>query len=222
MLGLAAPTPYDLRFSLLGIPVRVHPLFWLISAVMGWDRDLNLTLIWIACVFVSILVHEMGHALVARGFGWPPQVVLHAMGGFATFTPTWGYSMERSIAVSFAGPGAGFVLYGVVEAVLKLLTASGTTLNGYTAVTFAYLEFINLWWGLVNLLPVYPLDGGQISRELFGHWQGHRGLASSLQLSIITAIGVALYAYSKGDEYVAVMFGVFAVYSYQSLTQEHL
>jgi Zn-dependent protease len=220
MLGNAQPTPYDLRFSLFGIPTRVHPLFWVISAVMGWSEDLNLTLIWIACVFVSILVHELGHALVAKRFGWPPEIVLHAMGGYATFAPTWGYSIQRSIAVSFAGPGAGFILYGLIEAILKTLLITGTRLSYYSAVTFQNLEFINLWWGLVNLLPVHPLDGGHISRDLFSYWQGFRGLASSLQLSLITAVGVALYAYSIGDNYVAVMFGVFAAYSYQALQQD--
>ena len=52
MLG-AAETPYDLRFRLLGIPVRIHPMFWLVSAVLGWqDHDLA-AVFWVACIFVS-------------------------------------------------------------------------------------------------------------------------------------------------------------------------
>ena len=71
MLG-AAETPYDLRFSLLGIPVRIHPLFWAVTAVLGFrmnERNLPMVVVWVACVFVSILVHEYGHALMARNFG---------------------------------------------------------------------------------------------------------------------------------------------------------
>jgi len=57
MLGHVAPTPYDLRFSLFGIPIRVHPFFWIMTALMGWDGDeIQLTFIWIGCVFLSILV----------------------------------------------------------------------------------------------------------------------------------------------------------------------
>ncbi len=56
MLG-AAETPYDLRFRLLGIPVRIHPIFWLVSIVLGWrDHNLPMVALWVACVFVSILV----------------------------------------------------------------------------------------------------------------------------------------------------------------------
>src|SRR5437899_154170 len=57
MLAMPEPTDFDLRFRLLGIPVRVHPLFWLVTAIMGYDQHHpRLTLIWIVCVFVSILV----------------------------------------------------------------------------------------------------------------------------------------------------------------------
>ena len=78
MLG-ASETPYDLRFHFLGIPVRVHPLFWLISAMLGWQpNNIPAVLTWIACVFLSILVHEYGHGGVARIYGCKPAIVLWA------------------------------------------------------------------------------------------------------------------------------------------------
>src|SRR5262245_32950585 len=172
MLGNAAPTQFDLRFSLFGIPVRVHPFFWLFSAVMGWNpRDINLMLIWIGCAFVSILVHELGHALTAQSFGWQPHIVLYSFGGYAAFQPTWGYTTARSVLVSFAGPGAGFVLFGIVYGVRQLLIQKGLLPHEgrqalYLKEFFEDMMLINLGWGLVNLLPVIPLDGGQISRVL--------------------------------------------------------
>src|SRR5262249_39943145 len=58
ILGMPAPTAYDLRFRFLGIPVRVHPLFWLTTALLaGQDAPTGSIMIWIGCVFVSILVH---------------------------------------------------------------------------------------------------------------------------------------------------------------------
>ncbi|MBT4867846.1 MAG: Zn-dependent protease, partial [Planctomycetaceae bacterium] len=77
MFGSFAPTPYDLRFELLGIPVRVHPIFWLSSGWLAWHRGrLDIVAVQVLCIFLAVLVHEMGHALVTRRFGWQPEIVL--------------------------------------------------------------------------------------------------------------------------------------------------
>ena len=83
LLSDPGTTQYDLRFSVLGIPVRVHPTFWFIGLLLGSATpQLSLVAIWIGCLFLSILVHELGHALAARSFGWPPDIVLHGFGGY--------------------------------------------------------------------------------------------------------------------------------------------
>ncbi|HSO11633.1 MAG TPA: hypothetical protein VLT51_04610, partial [Anaerolineales bacterium] len=85
------PTQYDLRFSIAGIPVRVHPLFWLIALLLGSSGALVEIPIWILVVFVSILVHELGHALAFRRYGIQSHIVLHAMGGLTIPESTpWG------------------------------------------------------------------------------------------------------------------------------------
>src|SRR5260221_3686115 len=123
MLGNVEPTPFDLKFSLFGIPVRVHPLFWVMAAVIGWrGKDVNLTFICVVCIFFSILIHELGHALTAQAFGWPPHIVLYSFGGYASFIPAWGHTTGRSILVLFAGPGAGFLFYAVIRGVEQMLT----------------------------------------------------------------------------------------------------
>ena len=217
MFGTVAPTPYDLRFSLFGIPVRVHPFFWLVSLMMGSSsRDPKLILIWVACVFVSILVHELGHALTAKYFGWPPHIVLYSFGGYASYQPTWGHSTTRSILVSFAGPGAGFVLFGIVIGVHLLLVHQGVPISKLEREAFWDMEQINLGWGLMNLLPVYPLDGGQISRAALSHWRPYDGVTVSLKLSLVAAVGVACAAY-RYDGYMAFLFGVLAFENFQSL-----
>ncbi|MBI3861878.1 MAG: site-2 protease family protein [Planctomycetia bacterium] len=219
MLGTVEPTPFDLRFSLFGIPVRVHPFFWLFSAILGWGdgHDLKLTLLWVACVFVSILIHELGHALTALAYGWPPHIVLYSFGGYASFTPSWGYTTARSVIVLFAGPGAGFILYVIVYVLEKLLVQQQVELSKYAIETFHNMEFINLWWGLVNLLPVYPLDGGQICRALATHWRPRAGVDLSLKVSLAVGIGMAFYLFHRGMTFNALLFASLAFDNVQSL-----
>jgi len=130
MLGTST-TPYDLRFRFLDIPVRIHPLFWLMAAVLGFqENNIPAVLIWIGCVLVSILVHEYGHGLMAKHFHGSPSIVLYGLGGLcssqAERTP------GQRLAVLFAGPGAGFVLCAAVLAVASL--ALGITGSEHLAV----------------------------------------------------------------------------------------
>src|SRR3954451_7375602 len=79
-------TAYDLRFRMLGTEVRVHPLFWLVSFFMGANLSklgFGYVVLWVGCVFVSILLHELGHVLVGRLFGSEGHIVLYSLGGLA-------------------------------------------------------------------------------------------------------------------------------------------
>lgn len=134
MLGEPTPSPYDWRFSLMGFPVRVHWLFWVITAALGYNMAMGanqafsgigtapgvfpLLIVWILCVMVSVLIHELGHALAFRYYGIESSIVLYAMGGMAI--PTAGFSFNRSggrrrlthanhIVISLAGPLLQFV-----------------------------------------------------------------------------------------------------------------
>ena len=222
MLGNATPTPFDLRFSLFGIPVRVHPFFWLFSAAMGWDGEEPMyTLLWVACVFLSILVHEFGHALTARHFGWPPEVVLYSFGGYAQFYPGRGHTMQRAVLVLLAGPGAGFLLFGAVWCTQWLLINSHslpTDPQARLKVAFVLfqMKYINLWWGLVNLLPVYPLDGGQIARHVLEHYR-RDGFEVSLKLSLLVGGAVAAWFLMHEQTWPGILFGALADESLQHL-----
>jgi stage IV sporulation protein FB len=230
MFGSVGTTPYDLRFRLFGIPVTVAPWFWLAALITGWHENsedrISLLFIWIGCFFVSILVHEMGHALTALACGWPPQVYLYGFGGLAVYRPTSGHTTGRSVLISFAGPGAGFLLYGLVYVAASALIASGwpQTLEPiwqYRLLVFVdFMEFINKWWGLVNLLPVLPLDGGRISEALFTRFRPWDGARLAAVLSVIVAGGVTFYAWQHREQYgtyPAILFGLLAFSNIQSL-----
>ena len=222
MLGDVAPTEYDLRFTIFGIPVRVHPFFWLLAAFIVWDGvggRLELVAVGIACIFVSVLIHELGHATLAMAYGWPPRIVLYHFGGLAIFEPTYGYSPARSILISLAGPGAGFALYGVVWGIDFYLhqTQSVLLLQPAVFVAIYFLKWINLYWGLLNLLPVYPLDGGQVSRSLFTWFKRSGGISESLKLSMITGGGMAAYFLINHQWFIGILMASLAASSYQQL-----
>lgn len=228
MFGSIQPTPYDLQFSVFGIPVRVLPSFWLVGAIMGWSEGwaqmlgenvLAVVLVWLVCIFASILVHELGHAVMARAFGWPPEVVLYHFGGLAMYNPTWRHTPARSIVISLAGPGAGFILYAIVRATREVLVTRGVLgpephLGHYAVIQ---LEYINLWWGLVNLLPVLPLDGGRVSEQVLGILRVRNSADVCLKISVVVAGAVALYFLMNEVLYAGLLFAFLCVNSIQML-----
>jgi len=211
-MSASPPARGELRFNLLGFPVRVQPFFWLTAAVLGASAgDPARIGAWIAVVFVSVLVHELGHAMAARLFGSPAQIMLHGFGGLTVHRPM--SSQWRSIAVSLAGPFAGFALAAVTFGVAVILPAS----PGLVETLFQFLLFVNVGWGVVNLLPVLPLDGGQVARSAFRLVSPTNGDRWALALSLIMAGAVVVLALSQGLILMGVLFGVLAWSSIQGL-----
>jgi Zn-dependent protease len=238
-----APTRFDLRFSVAGIPVRVHPLFWLIALLLGSSGDLLTIPIWMSVVFVSILVHELGHAFAFSRYGVDSHIVLHFMGGLTIPESTrWGTgwanaapSPNQQIVISLAGPFAGFFFASLVIA--AVLFSGGTVLTtmlfGFLplpltpilpfggrilGIFVAMLLWVNIFWGLINLLPVYPLDGGQVTRNILVQYDPWDGARKSLWVSVVTGGMIALAAFLfLRSIYMAFLFGLLAFQSYQAL-----
>lgn len=237
------PTPYDLNFRLFGIDVRVHPIFWLTSAFLGWDITMGrhpsilMLLVWIFCVFISILIHEMGHVVVGNIFRSYGHIVLYSFGGLTIGSSNLSNRWQR-IAVSFAGPFAQFLILGMVYAVIlgfrhDVLPVESLPPAALQMLGFLYL--INLYWPLLNLLPIWPLDGGKISRELFDWAIPRDGIRASLIVSAVVSGGLALLTilqlmgkpvnipyvslFAGGGLYMAIFYGLFAFGSIQALQQ---
>lgn len=248
LLGEPPPTQFDLNFNVLGFPVRVHPFFWLAAFVLGsrggtqGDPGLEL-LIWIVALFVSILIHELGHTLMMRRFGISSHIVLHMMGGLA-IPDSFGFGARSrdtrsSVLISFAGPAAGFLFAGVI--ILGILATGGTfeLISRFPFFTFGLnvdvivgdsinpwilmvgaLLYINIFWGLINLLPVYPLDGGQIARAVMMDQDPGGGAIRSLWLSVFVGGAVAVAGYAMlQDFFILILFGMLAVQSYLAIQQ---
>ncbi|WP_045731368.1 site-2 protease family protein [Pseudarthrobacter chlorophenolicus] len=108
-------------------------------------------------LLISVLVHELAHALSARVYGWPTQkIVLNLWGGhtqFESFTASPG----RSVVVALAGPGVNFVLAGAGWLLLPYLPSDSAV--GILNNIFMWANFLI---GAFNVLPGLPLDGGRL------------------------------------------------------------
>lgn len=209
------PTQYDLRFELFGFPVRVHPFFWVLVLFLGSNGTPQQALVWVAAVFISILVHELGHALLQEKFGGHPRIVLYGLGGLS-ISERLRTSWLQNVIISLAGPFAGFFLWGIVY---YAVSHFGTPTNDMLRYFAGDLLFINLVWGILNLMPIYPLDGGQVMREVLTRWMpATTGIVVSLWISIIVAAAIGAYLYvTTGSFYNVLLFAILAYQNYQML-----
>ncbi len=251
MLSEPGTTPYDLNFDFLGFPCRVHPAFFVLPILFGAglggpEMNAGVGILLMAVVFfVSILVHELGHALAFRKYGIPSRVVLYWMGGLAIpESGGWGsrtrsLTPEQQVVVSGAGPAAGFL---VALLATLIFVALGSTVsldwmgpmpmpkftlkadsllanNEPLRILLLMFVIVNIFLNLLNLLPVYPLDGGQISRQLFIKADPWGGIRNSMMLSIGVAVFAAVIAFKFNDRFIGIFFGFMAWQNYQTLQQ---
>ncbi|MFO0843119.1 MAG: hypothetical protein U0797_12115 [Gemmataceae bacterium] len=146
------------------------PFFWVMSVILGWNLTTNPVLsdngmldlaVWVLACFVSILLHEFGHIWMGQVFG-SHGIVLHSMGlrlavGSNRLSRGW-----QRVLVSAAGPGIELLLWA---ALFGLLYAGYRPEPGTPLSLLVWILLtINLYYGaLLNLLPIWPLDGGQIT-----------------------------------------------------------
>jgi stage IV sporulation protein FB len=245
------PTAYDLRFSLFGFNVCVHPAFFILPLLIGrklvpGDMNMGVGMVIMAGIFfVSILIHELGHTLAFRYYGIHSRIVLYWMGGLAipdngnawsSSKRTGSLSSNQQIVVSFAGPafglllafatiGAVYLLGGQVEVkrngLIPMPIPSFVGTNIPQAGTVAVICFagivLNIFLNLLNLVPIYPLDGGQIARQVMIKVDSFNGIRNSIILSVVCSILLALYGLSSGSQFMAIFFGFMAWSNYQSL-----
>ncbi|NPC86749.1 hypothetical protein HPC49_52270, partial [Pyxidicoccus fallax] len=205
------------HFHVAGFPVRVHPLFFLISFASGWgllEEPARLAL-WMGIVFVSVLLHELGHALAFRRFGGTAAIELHGMGGTTTGSQEERLTHGQSAWVSFAGPGMGFLLGGLVW-VLSRYTPLGQQ-GGLAGEAVRQLLWVNVGWGLFNLLPVQPLDGGHLLASAVRARSGFRYERVLHGIGIVTAVGVLVLAVRWNMVWMGLLALMFGVMNFEQL-----
>jgi len=168
---------------LFGIEIRIHLTFvFLLFVVWSMEagaQDANTVLHGLALVgivFGSVVLHELGHALVARGSGIPAKgIILLPIGGVtildeANAVPDSANAWVRDIRIAAAGPLVNLLIAGV--AVLVLTAAiPGFSVTAkpllHSSALYRSIVWVNVYLGLFNLLPAYPMDGGRVLRAIF-------------------------------------------------------
>jgi Zn-dependent protease/CBS domain-containing protein len=182
-----------------GIPVIISPYWFVIAGVfiVVYANDLAGTYsgsaryvvaaAFVVLLYLSVLVHELSHSLVARGYGLPVRrILLYPLGGLSEIerepqTP------GREFTVSAAGPALSLVLAAVGYGLMKVVP--GGTIGW---VIVSQLRWANLVVGLFNLLPGLPLDGGRMLRAVVWKVTGRPGTATIVAAWAGRVLAVAL------------------------------
>ncbi len=170
----------------LGFPVTIVA----VPLLVFWDRferDPWLMAWWLALVTVSVLVHEGGHVVALRGYGFHPRVSLNALGGLTSTDETGHLSPGRSMVVSLAGPLTGIAFGITLHA--GLVPIDGPTITWLRDASW----LVNIGWSLINLLPIMPLDGGHVMRELVELASRRRGAAVAWLVTLMVALSVGAW-----------------------------
>ena len=252
---------YDIHFQVFGFPTRVTWIFWVAAIVLGWsacnswDKGFAaggidspgapiLLIIWSAAVFVSILVHELGHALAMRYYGIRSRIILYHFGGLAVGSSFGSWNGARrgslnardSLLIAAAGPAAQLALAACVYAAGRYLgmrmeldwvlqdyfsiepPASQVPSSASVYAMFNSLVTPSVFWALLNLLPILPMDGGNIMLNTLVLSKNSDAQRNSHLISIFVAVLVAIYCFqSIGDPMLTMMCLLFAAINWQQL-----
>ncbi len=219
-----------LRFALGPIPVRIH-LSFLLLALLAWSAGFSggQVAIWTGVALVSILGHELGHAVTARRYRAEAAITLYALGGVTRIVPTRPLTGRQRFWVSAAGslvevaPAVGLLLAGrsgvFGSSVAAVLSAPFGDMIGLAAllgepVAFAVATFVwvSLVWGVFNWLPIRGLDGYQMLGRILEARLTRAGAAATLRVvAVATGATVAFLAWRAGLRFAALFVIILTV-----------
>lgn len=187
----------------------------LFFVAMNYNAQLGLhfALLWIPVLFLSVLIHELAHAgmIGALGFG-SSEIVLGGMGGVTINrrrARPW-----QDMVISLAGPASSFLLM-----FLCMWLRNNVAFLAQDAMfnPMLYLLTIANWfWGLFNLVPVPPLDGGHATRDFFRMFLSEtRAFVISIWIAMVVGGTVAVWAFARGQFFIALFIAWFVFSAFQ-------
>lgn len=189
--GVSAETETGPR--LFGFPIRVSPWFFMILLFLGaprsgeWTPEVLVGLaIWLGVGAVGVIWHELGHAFAMRHYGYSPSIALHGMGGHTSWGRGPTPSATQRLWVSLAGPFAGFAVGAIVFAVGQLADVAHA--HWAARELYTVLLYVNVGWGIINLLPMLPWDGGHAVEALADRLTGGKGRKPAAVVTFLVAV----------------------------------
>lgn len=206
-----------------GIGIFIHWTFTLLILFiifMNYKSGQNVTqIIWsvvfILCIFVTVLLHELGHALAAKNYNIKTKdITLLPIGGLARLERLPEKPSEELI-VAFAGPLVNIMLAFITGIFITIPDTSEQLMaelsNGVNADNF-FLNFflVNFWLALFNLIPAFPMDGGRILRALLSFkLQRHVATRISARIGQLLAMGFIIFGFFTSP--LLVFIGIFVI-----------
>lgn len=212
------------RFDILtiaGIKIGIDISWFFIALLISWTLaavyfpfhypNLSVGTYWsmgifgMLGLFVCVVLHELGHAFVAKYFSLPiSQITLFLFGGIAEIKKE-PPSAKVEFLMAIAGPIVSFILAGA----LYLFSQAGDHWKWPVEIigVSRYLALVNLLLALFNLLPAFPLDGGRVLRAILWGWKKNLGWATAISTRLGSGFGFAF-----------IFLGIFVLFLYQFIT----
>lgn len=196
------------------IPISIHPLFWLIAFFIGWMATYNLTeaLLCVIVILVSVIFHELGHALTAQFFGQQTRIELAAFGGF-TYREGRKLRLWEEFLIVLNGPIAGFALFLISYILFQTVKIE----NEIILFTLKFTFVANLFWTIINLIPVLPLDGGHLMSIILEAIFGFKGVRFAIIVGIVIAVLMCIFFFAIGQFLIGALFLILTFESFRSL-----
>jgi len=205
-------------FAIFGFPLRIDPFFFVTAWLIGGRQEPLWMLVWVVVVLTGVLAHELGHAFAGRRLGLEPWIRLMAFGGMTGWMRPRQLTAGQNILISVAGPAVGISIGGAV-----LVAGFAGVFAGASPAVLRVLDYVlwvNLGWGILNLLPILPLDGGHILASVAGLVAGRNGRIAARVFSIVLTVVIGLWALLAGEWWIAILGVVLTFANVQGLRAE--
>jgi len=195
-----------LRFALGPIPVSIHFSFlFVLYIAYTFTNDIADAGVAGIGILAGVLLHESGHALTARRFGATDvKITLFALGGVTTYPPPPGLTAGRRFLIAAAGSALAITLGLPVFLAEQADFFADRTLQ-LVAIGFWVAA---LFWGVLNWVPIRPLDGGQMLTSALQIFLPKQGANIAKVISIGFTIVAAVWLYQEGQEFAAFYVGL--------------
>src|SRR3979411_2535179 len=201
-----------------GIDIRVHYTWFFAFVLIAWSLGLGyfpaanaglgagtywlLGIVSALLLFGSVLVHELGHSLVAGARGIRvDSIILFIFGGVTNITKEASTARDEFL-IAVVGPATSLVLAGLFWLIGQVLPA-GTALSAVAS----YLAFTNLLLGAFNIVPGFPLDGGRVLRSILWGTTGDMGRATQIAAYVGQGVAVLIIAWGASRLLAGDVFG---------------